>query len=72
MKKKDSLVFMIISRILSFPFFTCIAFIGAMIMFFKWTINFILYGGEAIAYTKENTRNTIQDVYNEITENLKQ
>ena len=66
--KKESLAFKIIGRTLAFPFFVCIALIGALIMWLKWVVNFILHGGEAIAYTRENTRNTIQDVYNKMTE----
>ena len=57
----------IIQRIIAFPFFIVIAFIGAMVMWFKWSWNFMKHGGEAIAYTDKMNRNTIQDVYQKLT-----
>jgi hypothetical protein len=58
---------MILQRILSFPFFLCLTFIGAMFMWFKWMKNFVIYGGESIAYTEKMSRKTIQDVFMKLT-----
>ena len=56
------------ARILAFPFFLCASFISAIILFLKWNINYIRFGGEAIAYTKEIDRKTIKDVFDKLNE----
>jgi len=61
----------VVQRILGFPFFASLAFIGAMAMWFRWIWNFAKYGGEAIAYTDKMSRKTIQDVFQKLTENDK-
>ena len=66
MNTKEPIIWVIISRSLVFPGFTAIAFIGAMILFFKWVVNFIRFGGEAIAYTDKTTRKTIFDIYQKL------
>jgi hypothetical protein len=59
---------LVIQRTLAFPFFFGIAFVGAMIMFTRWIINFIRFGGESIAYTDKMSRKTIQDVFVKLNE----
>lgn len=63
---KQNIVFLIFTRALCFPFFTGLALVGALIMFLTLTKNFILHGGEAIAYTEKDGRKTIQDVYHKL------
>lgn len=58
----------VVQRILGFPFFAAIAFIGAMAMWLRWIWNFAKYGGEAIAYTDKMNRKTIQDVFQKLME----
>lgn len=41
---------MLIPRILTLPFMMCILLIASVTLYFKWLKNFILYGGEVIAY----------------------
>lgn len=67
---KGSIILTIIQRTLGLPFFICMAFIGVMILFVKFVVNFILYGGEAIAYTQEKQRKTINDVFEKLNEKL--
>ena len=68
--KKESLTLIIITRILGFPFFVGLAFVGALILFMKWVVNFIRFGGEAIAYTHDMNRKTIQDIFVKLNEKL--
>jgi hypothetical protein len=65
---RQSIILLIIQRTLAFPFFFGIAFVGAMIMFIRWIINFIRFGGESIAYTDKMNRKTIQDVFVKLNE----
>jgi hypothetical protein len=65
-KNKESIVFIILQRILAFSFFFGIAFVGALTLFLKWIVNFIRYGGESIAYTDKTRRKTIMDVFQKI------
>lgn len=60
---KMKTLFIILQRILAFPFFFGIAFVGALMLFVKWIVNFIRFGGESIAYTDKMNRKTIQDVF---------
>lgn len=60
----------IITRTIMFPFFFGIAFFGAFFLFLQWIINFIRFGGEAIAYTRQTSRKTIADVFNRLNEKL--
>ena len=65
---KQSIILLIVQRILAFPFFVGIAFIGSLMMFLRWIINFIRFGGESIAYTEKMNRKTIQDVFTKLKE----
>lgn len=65
---KESIVLIIVQRTLSFPFFLGIALVGALIMFIRWMINFVRFGGESIAYQKGIDRKTIQDVFVKLSE----
>lgn len=71
MKKqnKSKKVFMlgtIVKRIIAFPFFAVLAFIGAMAIWLKWIGNFAIHGGEAIAYTKKMNTKTIAELFTEL------
>jgi len=63
LETSDCIILIIVQRTLAFPFFFGIAFVGALIMFVKWIVNFIRFGGESIAYTDKMNRKTIQDVF---------
>jgi len=66
--RRQSIILVVVNRTLAFPFFLGIAFVGASIMFTKWIINFIRFGGESIAYTKKMNRRTIQDIFVKLNE----
>ena len=51
---------------LAFPFFFCIGFLSANIILFKWSRNFLRFGGEVISYNEKMNQKTILDVFNEI------
>ena len=59
----------IIIRILFLIPFTLLALIGILILFGKYMINYVRFGGESIAYTEKNTRKTIKDIYDKLNEN---
>lgn len=61
-----------IKRILGFIPFALLALIGVIFLYFRYLINYIRFGGEAIFYTHKNERKTIKDIYNKITENYVQ
>lgn len=65
---RESITLLIVQRILVFPFIVGITFIGAMVWFIRWNINFIRFGGETIAYTRKMSRKTIQDVFTKLIE----
>ncbi|MDD3972603.1 MAG: hypothetical protein PHC31_11920 [Clostridia bacterium] len=65
---RQSIILLVVQRTLAFPFFFGIAFVGASIMFIKWIINFIRFGGESITYTDKMSRKTIQDVFVKLNE----
>ena len=67
---KTKIIAVIITR--SCFFIPCVlfAFFGAFFLFFQWIINFIRFGGEAIAYTRKTSRKTIADVFNKLNEKL--
>jgi len=65
---RQSIILLIVERTLAFPFFFGITFVGVMILFIKWIINFIRFGGETIPYTKKMNRKTIQDVFVKLNE----
>ena len=64
------IILTIITRTIMFPFFFGMAFFGAVFLFLTWIINFIRFGGEAIAYTSKTSRKTIADVFNKLNEKL--
>ncbi len=57
----------VIARVIGFIPVTIMLFIASMVLFFKSLFNFVVYGGEFIAYNK-NTRKTIVDILNKIEE----
>ena len=66
---KTKIIAAIITRSCFFIPFALLFFFGAFFLFFQWTINFIRFGGEAIAYTRKMRRKTIADVFNKLNEN---
>ena len=62
-KVKESVVLIVISRILVFPFFVGISIIGVSVIFARWIVNYIRFGGEFIVYTNKMNRKTIADVF---------
>lgn len=60
----------IIPRLLALPFFAILALIALFIMWLRYCRNYILYGGEAIAYTKKMQRKAIADVFEKLQEKL--
>ena len=56
----------IVNRLTGLPFFIVLALVSTIILWFKFVINFIIYGGEAISYTKKTQRKTINDVFEEV------
>jgi hypothetical protein len=58
-----------LKRILGLPFFLMLNIIGMVFMLFKLSKAFILYGGEAMAYTKKDEQKTITDIYQQLQEN---
>jgi len=60
----------IIPRLLALPFFAMLALIAMFILWLKYCRNYILYGGEAIAYTKKTQRKSIADVFEKLQEQL--
>lgn len=67
-ENRQSIVLLVMRRTLAFPFFFGLAFVGALMMFIRWIINFIRFGGESIAYTEKMNRKTIQDVFVKLNE----
>ena len=67
-RSKTNFLAVILLRTLFFPFFFGMAFVSAFAIFFIWIKNFILYGGEAIAYSSKNEKKTIADVYYKLKE----
>jgi hypothetical protein len=69
MNKSNEPIFLtIIQRVLFFAPVFVIALIASLILFGKWIINYIRYGGEAITYTEKMNRKTIQDVFEKLNE----
>ncbi|MDD5353312.1 MAG: hypothetical protein PHS93_09150 [Candidatus Omnitrophica bacterium] len=60
---KEHIAWVIIIRIFGFPFFISLSLIGALTLWVKWCINFIHYGGEAVAYNEKMRRKTITDLF---------
>ena len=58
----------IIVRIIGFPFFFCLGLFGVIVLFTKYIINYVRYGGEAISYTHKAQRKCINDVYYKVVE----
>lgn len=58
------IILTVIARLLGFIPFMTLAIIAVIQMLIKFAINYIVYGGEAIARSKH--RKSIQDVYNRL------
>ena len=64
--KIENIIFTIIGRTLGFPFFIGFSLVGILILFIKWTVNYIIFGGEYIMYTNKINRKTISETYIEL------
>lgn len=53
-------------RLIALPFYMVIALISAFVLWMKWSINFIRFGGESVVYTKKNQRKNITDIYEKL------
>jgi hypothetical protein len=58
-----------LKRTLGLPFFIMLNVIGMVFLLFKLSRAFILYGGEAFAYTEKNQQKTIADIYYQLEKN---
>jgi hypothetical protein len=58
-----------LKRTLGLPFFIMLNVIGMVFLLFKLSRAFILYGGEACAYTEKNQQKTIADIYYQLEKN---
>lgn len=58
-------VIKIIFRLIALPFFAMVGLVSALRLWLNMVRNFILYGGEAIAHSKDD-KITIRDIYNEL------
>lgn len=67
---KESVISIILRRILYFFPFFFIAITGVFILLFRYMYNYVLFGGESIAYTHKNQRKQISDVYDVVSESL--
>ena len=67
----ENIIFTIIGRVLIFPFFIGFALVTSMILFFIWTINYIIFGGEFMVYSKKINRKTISETYGKLFDDVK-
>ena len=62
-------IFDLAIRLLGFIPFAILSLIAALALWVKYMANYLMYGGEAIAYTHKSTRKTIQEVFFEVKKN---
>ena len=65
------IIFVVVQRILGFPFFLALAVFGVIILLIKFMANYVKYGGEAISYTEKTRRKMIDDVFHKLVEQQK-
>lgn len=68
MKKAGKTILIVLSRTLGFLPFAGLSLVGAFILWLRWVVNFVWYGGEAIAYSDKVARKTINDVFLKLVE----
>lgn len=61
-----------IKRILGLPFFLMLNIIGMFFHLFTLSKNFLLHGGESVAYTEKETPKMIADIYVELEKRYKE
>lgn len=64
--KNQPFIITLLIRIIAFPFFAGLSLVGHSFIFTVQMINFFCYGSETIVYTRNRTRTTIQDVFEEL------
>jgi uncharacterized BrkB/YihY/UPF0761 family membrane protein len=69
-KNIASMLLTVLVRLIGFPFFAALALISMFVLWVKYCKNYIMYGGEAIAYTQKTQRKAISDVFLKIQEQL--
>jgi len=57
------IVITILLRILVLPAYMLLSLVRGLYVWIMWNVNFIRFGGEAIAYTEKHNRKTIADTY---------
>ena len=62
------MILIIIKRAIGLPFFAVLSLISVIATWLKLCLNFLRFGGEAIAYTGKNEKKTITDIYNKLRE----
>jgi hypothetical protein len=60
----------IIIRVIAFPFFSAIGLLYSIVLWIRYSLNFLWYGGEAVAYTKRINSVTITDLVYKLDETL--
>ena len=53
-------------RIITFPLIMIIALLPMLKLYFKWLRDWLLYGGEIVAYPTKNEKKMIVDIYNDL------
>ena len=61
----------LVLRILTLPLIMVLAIPPMMILYFRWVKNWLLYGGEIIAYENSGERKKIADIYLLLKDNIK-
>lgn len=67
MKKTITIIVRYFLRLIALPFFAGLTLVGMTATYLKYLLNFMLHGGEAIAYVNGKIRPSIADVFDELT-----
>ncbi len=62
------MILIIIKRVAGLPFFAGLLLVALFALWLKACLNFLRFGGEAIAYTQKNERKAIADIYDKLVE----
>jgi hypothetical protein len=64
--KNQPFILTLFIRVIAFPFFAGLTLVGHLFIYTAQLISFFRYGSETIVYTRNRTRTTIQDVFEEL------
>lgn len=67
---QESVLSIVLRRILYFFPFLLMAITSVFILLFRYMHNYVLYGGESIAYTHKKQRKQISDIYDVVSEGV--